>query len=341
MQAARAAIERKGSAPDGEMRTLHIRCGRDIQGELVNAGFRGDFLSLWDWFPVGPVTNGADWLEQRARFHAAAGIVGFDECLTELTEADRRLAASAAQCERVVIWMEHDSHDQLASIRCLAHYAQTRAPRRLELISIDHFPGSRRFIGLGQLPPEAMRLLWSRRTAARAPQLQLAADTWTALTSDNPGPLASIMRAGTPALPHLARALHRHLRELPSHDTGLSLTQSLILRVLADRSASLADLWRMYAEREPLPFLADSVFMYIVEEMGRASVPVIERMRVDPADRFPDQLSITAAGRDVLAGNVDWLSLDPPVRWVGGVEIRAGQPVWRWDDGRQAVVRSR
>ena len=44
---------------------------------------------------------------------------------------------------------------------------RTRRPRRLELINIGEFPGAVRFIGLGQLPPEALRMLWAKRRAGR------------------------------------------------------------------------------------------------------------------------------------------------------------------------------
>ena len=45
----------------------------------------------------------------------------------------------------------------------------------------------------------------------------------------DPRELAAIMRSGTPALPLLATALHRHLRELPSSVNGLSFTEELAL----------------------------------------------------------------------------------------------------------------
>ena len=134
--AAREAITQPGPAVDADMPTLHVRCGSDIKGELEAARFRGDFLTVWDPFPVGPVTDAPDWIAQRARFHADTGTVrdvDYDEFLAELTDSDRRLAASAKSYARVVIWTEHDSHDQLSLIRCLAHYARTRPPRVLEL----------------------------------------------------------------------------------------------------------------------------------------------------------------------------------------------------------------
>ncbi len=339
--AAREAIAKRGPAIDADMPTLHIRCGSDIKGELEAARFSGDFLAVWDSFPVGPVTDAPDWIAQRARFHADTGTVpdlDYDVLLAELTDADRRLAASAQTYERVVIWTEHDSHDQLSLIRCLAHYARTRPPRVLELISVNHFPGSRRFIGLGQLPPEAMWLLWNRREVVDAERLSVGAAAWVALTSDDPRALAAIVGTRTPALPHLAPALHRHLQELPAYVNGLSLTQSLLLQILSRQPATVGEMWRIsQAELEPLPFLGDTMFLHILDEMRRGKPAVYERSGVDPDRRFSDRLAITQTGREVLRGVTDWLSLHPPVRWVGGVRIDPSTPNWRWDEAAEGV----
>jgi hypothetical protein len=321
------------------MPTLHIRCGSDIQQELVRAGFNGAFLSLWDAFPVGPVTSGPDWIEMRARFLNDGVIdVSYDELLQDLKHGEEQLAASADRYERVVLWMEHDSHDQLSLIRCLARYARTRPPKVLELISIDHFPGSLRFIGLGQLPPEAMRLLWRRREAVGTAGLSLAADAWAALTSDDPRPLAALRQNDTRALPHLAPALHRHLQELPSLGNGLSLTEHLTLQMLDETPMTIGELFQaLYSGREPLPFLGDTSYLHVVNEMGRAAQPIFTR---EPAERpFRARLSITDVGRKVLRGATDWLSLLPPPRWVGGVLIDGRGPNWRWDEAQQVVVR--
>jgi len=102
--------------------------------------------------------------------------------------------------------------------------------------------------------------------------------------------------------------------------------------------ATIGDMWRIsQAELEPLPFLGDTMFLHILDEMGRANAAVYERSVVDPERPFSDRLAITQTGREVLRGETDWLSLHPPVRWVGGVRIDPSARNWRWDDTTEGV----
>ena len=122
--------------------------------------------------------------------------------------------------------------------------------------------------------------------------------------------------------------------------TGLSLTQFLILQLLAEAPSSIGELWQRYREREPLPFLGDTMFLRIVDDIGHTSVPILERTRVNSNRPFGDRVAVTDAARDVLSGTTDWLALHPPLRWVGGVPIDAGHPVWRWDEERRDVLQA-
>ncbi len=94
----------------------------------------------------------------------------------------------SAEYERVVIWSEHDCYDQLTLIRLLGHFALHRCPSQLELINTGNFPGAKRFIGLGELPPEALRMLWTTRKRASPAQLQLGLKAWSALVNPDPRP---------------------------------------------------------------------------------------------------------------------------------------------------------
>jgi hypothetical protein len=346
------------SVLDSDFRTLHIRCGHDLLESLKEAGFGGDYYV--DIYPYlfGPVREGPGCLEQRARHIVDCYGKDFDPPLEfegqlrGLEDGERELHDSA-DYERAVLWFEHDATDQLSLIHLLGHYAIHRRPPRLELINIGDFPGARRFTGLGELPPEALRMLWTTRKPVSAAQLQLGLNAWRALANPDPRPLAAIMRGDTPALPFLARALHRHLRELPSAVNGLSLTEELALTLMAEPrpdywggTVSLRKIyWTMHWDTDPLPGQGDGHWLRRVLGMEAASAPVFTRSPgVDREGKSSppgtDVVVITELGRAVLRGEVDFRSLNLPPRWVGGVEIAAGNVDWRWDEAkRDAVLR--
>jgi hypothetical protein len=337
METARAAIGGGAAAPDGALETLHIRCGSDIQATLRDAGFVGDFLEYSDPFCHGPVPEDGDLLSVRARFITAAygGPLGLTEAavLGKLRREEDGLTR-ASGCKRVVLWFEHDTYDQLILARCLAHFAEMGAPPVLELVSTNHFPGAARFIGLGQLPAEAIRLLWERRRPVAAAELAVGWRAWVALRSADPSALADLARCRYDGLPDLPGALRRHLQELPWTGDGLSLTERLILEILAAEDLTLGWVYsRLMSRREPLPWLTDLMFLAVAEAMAKAREPAFTLVPDSAAAPWPQWRPVlTAAGRAVQAGTADGLALDPPERWVGGVRITPGRPHWRWDD---------
>lgn len=339
----------RGRAPDGDLRTLHIRCGSDLKAPLREAGFTGDYCQHDYPYLIGPVREGPDSLEERARFIAESYAGDFpvplchENVLVGLENQERELLESAAY-ERVVIWSEHDCFDQLVLVRLLAHYATHPRPRRLELINVAGHPGIERFLGLGQLPAEALPGVWDSRAEATRAQLALGLDAWHALASPDPRRLAALMRTGTAELPLLAPALRRHLQELPGFDDGLSLTERLALAILADGPASLQQIFvRLTHSDDPLPGQGDLQVRDRVLAMEGARERVFTRSPgVDDEGRarppWTDVLAITDLGRRVLAGETDFRALAPPPRWVGGVRVAVGEPQWRWDEAHSDTV---
>ncbi len=318
---------------DAELRTLHIRCGSDIQEKLKTAGFMGDFLEYSDPVCEGPVPDVPDLTAVRARYLADAygWFTGMTEAqfAVDLRDADRRLT-EAWRYDRVVLWCEHDSYDQLVLARSLARFAETVVPGCLELICIDRHPDVPRFNGLGQLEPAALAGLWSARRAVTPEQIALGQAIWGALRQADPSGLQAIAQSGTPALPIAAGALWRHLRELPGVADGLSLTQRIVLTILAEGPQSIRRIFAAMVEgREPLVWMGDIGVLGTIEKMAMTEPPVLT---IDPGETpFPRVARITETGRQVLAGTADYLSLGPPERWVGGVRIAAGQKAWRFD----------
>lgn len=356
METAGNAIRNKGIAPDADLKTLHIRCGTDLQATLPAAGFVGDFQEYSNPFCQGPVIKGPDMLRVRAEFLSKSyAMHSFEETHAGLQAEETRLVNAARDFDRVVLWFEHDSFDQLILIRILSFFTQNDRPKSLEIVDLNHFPGSIRFIGLGQLPPEAIRMLWNRRKPVTSQQLRQGQEAWEALRSSTPKTLAQLASSQNHALPNLSRALQRHLQELPSTFNGLGLTEKIILEILAEQSKTAGQIYRdLIKEKEPLPWLGDLMFWFILRSMGQVSTPAFEvksqnghpGSHEDPlagecdwiSPLPPRQITITDVGRKLLAGEIDWLSLDPPERWLGGVRINAHQHCWRWDHNLEQPI---
>ncbi len=342
MEAARAALEAQHALPalDGDQPTLHIRCGSDIREALPLAGLTGDFLEFSDPYCHGPVPEGSDLLAVRARFLAETyalddGDGDAETLLRRLTGEAGGLARAAERYERVVLWFEHDSYDQLILARCLAQFAETGPPRVLEMVSLNHFPGSARFIGLGQLPPEAFRLLWSRRRPVTDDALDAGRRVWMALRRPDPRPLAALAGTTLPGLPDLPAALQRHLQELPWAGDGLSLTERLTLDIASEDDIPLGRIFgRLMRERDPLPWLGDIMFLSIARALAEAPTPpCVFNKTADDGTPLPWPhwtVSLTDLGRALLRGEADWQTHFPPERWVGGVRIAADASTWRW-----------
>jgi hypothetical protein len=329
---------------DDDCRTMHIRCGHDIERELRDAGLHGDFNTHLNPYLQGPVTDTPDWLERRARF--IAGTIGryqqldYATVLAGARDEERRLAEASADYARVVLWLEHDRYDQFVLLRCLAWFAEHGAPPRLELIGPNDFPGATRFVGLGQLPPEALRLLWDRRKPVGEKQLAFGLSVWKAFRAADPRALAELVRDGTPPLPELAGALHRHLQELPSLGVGLGLTHRLLLRALAEHGVQRAGrlVGLVMHGRDPLPGLGDIGYDLALRELGTLPEPLVLRSGGHAPEAWHlDEVEITDLGVAVLKGKRDGLALPLPERWVGGVRIAPGQRNWRWDERTRGV----
>ncbi|MDV2077883.1 DUF1835 domain-containing protein [Marinobacter xestospongiae] len=330
-------------ALDDDDRTLHIRCGSDIRLTLEAAGFRGDFLEYADPVCQGPVLDGDDALEARARFISNAYEQGDDQALAAtralLMEFEQHLARASQDYQRVVLWFEHDSYDQLLLCRVLDRLQRNGVPDRLELVSTDHYPGIERFIGLGQLDSKALTELWQRRTAVTKAQLQLGERTWHALMQPDPGALAALVTApDTAHLPYLAGALLRHLQELPGLHDGLSLTERLTLQPLHSGDQSLGDLFRIQMmETEPRPWLGDAMFWHIVRCLLKAPQPPLALVAGSSHSNWHQRVvTLTELGGALLRRRQDWMECQPPRRWLGGIELGPGRPDWRWDDLKQA-----
>ncbi|SDU03584.1 DUF1835 domain-containing protein [Halopseudomonas salegens] len=325
------ASRHAGLHGDQDAHTLHIRCGSDIRHSLTVAGFQGDFLEFSDPFCIGPVPadDNQRLLHTRAEFLAGAFDMSLADSLARLSQSYSALDR-LDDYERLVLWFEHDSYDQLILAYLLHRLHQQRPKAHIELIAVESIPGVERFIGIGQLAPDLLAWLWPQRQRVNEQLLQLGSQAWAAITADRPDALVALIGTGTPALPMMARALDRHLRELPACETGLGLSETLTLEIVRDHGPLPVGkvFSHLMRTREPLPYLGDLMFWWMLQPLLTAADPLLEIVAEQAAQWPQRELALTRTGQAVLAGDRHWLRISHTQRWVGGMRIVADQPAW-------------
>lgn len=332
---------------------LHITNGDSAARTLREAGLPGDALAWRDVLAEGPVPAGLSLEElapARARFLADAGWADYDVALADLRRQYATLAASGEQDE-VVLWFEHDLHDQLQLAQLLDWFA-TRTlgrPASLRLIMIGEHPEVSPFYGLGQLTPTQLAALFPARLPATPDQLALGRAAWAAFRSPDPRDVEVLVASDTSALPYLGAALVRHLEEFPDTDAGLSRTERQILEIVADGPIMLFEAFKRNMDRETAPFLGDLGFWARVAALAPAGHPLLAfadgrpfALNDDPAqprEWARQQVALTETGTAVLAGQQDWVRLNGIDRWLGGVHLTGPKSPWRWErTARQLMV---
>lgn len=316
-----------GFADPGEATVQHWRCGNDIEHRLRIAGFSGSFHMFDDPMVMGPVPAlpEDDYWGVRADFAARA----FGLPLSDIQQRQARQREALARLDgdsELVLWCEADAYDQLFLVRLLA--SLPAMPRRLELIETDSVPGVERFIGIGQLAPELLAWLWPQRRTLGEDALAVGREAWAAYTAADPSDWAVLARRFHPPLPLLGPALARQLQELPGEHDGLSLTQRLALRILADHGElPIAKVFsHLMMTYEPLPYLGDLMFYALLRPLVDAPHPLVnEHPQADWRKRV---VRITAQGEHVLSRQKNWLDCLPAKRWVGGVLIDPDRSPW-------------
>ena len=310
-------------------RMLHVTNG-DVAADLIReAGIQGDITLSADVLHEGPAPAGLQperWRKVRARYLAECGYADYDRCLAELTKWDHQLEGYRNHDE-VVLWFEHDLFDQLQLLRLLDWFG-ARDPNfiargRLSLIGTSEF--------LGELTPERMAALLPERRPVTEQQVFLARHAWRAFCSPEPIGVEVALRRDTSALPFLADALLRHLEEFPWTRDGLSRTERQALLGLDAGFETFESLFRAVQALERSPWQGDTSFFHCLKGLASPPMPLI-RLEAGPGGTIRNQrISLTATGREVLAGREDWVRLHGIDRWLGGVHLRGAQAQWRWD----------
>ncbi len=325
-------------APHPMLDALHVSNGDAT--DLAGTGFARHILYWRDSLHEGPVPaiDAGELRRIRAEFLVAAGVDDRKEGERMFIERDRTLEGH--RDGDYVLWFEADLYDQLQIMQILDRLAGLGVPAdRITLICIGEHAGIARFGGLGQLSSAQLRELPASQACVRLTPaaLDLATRAWAAFTAPSPADLIELTADRSPELRFLGEAIDRLLREYPSTRDGLSLTQRRVLAALATGAPDAGTAFVHVASRELRPYLGDSWCFDLIDQMARASTPLLTLGSEGPVDRSTT-LQLTDAGRKVLAGRSDHIALNGIDRWYGGVHLHGVQAAWRWDDSLETLV---
>ena len=304
--------------------TLHVTNGDSVLYVFKKAGILGTHLAWRDALEEGPVPAGLTLEETsaiRTRYLAERGYAKPIKVIHDFQARDERIR-NAASFREVVLWFEHDLYDQLQLLQVLTSLDDRKLePGRVTLVQSDRY--------LGTMTAEELSALLPRRRIATAATFTSARRGWERFTSSTPADLLASAQEDAIGLPFLRAALQRLCEEYPSKQDGLSRSQRQALAAIAQGPADDAELYSRAQAREEACFQGDSAFYRMLDDLrdGRGALITQEQGR----------RQLTSLGREVLAGDADWLTISPIDRWIGGVHLTQEHSV-RWDDDARRFV---
>jgi hypothetical protein len=245
--------------------------------------------------------------------------------------------------DELVLWFEHDLFDQLNLIQILTVIRPRIPAEKVSLVCIGSFPGHPRFKGLGELAPGDLASLLETRQRVTEAQYALAKKVWQAFRSPTPEALDDLRRTDTAALPYLAAAVTRFLQEYPWMADGLSRSERRLLHLAERGPIEVSAAFPRMHDDEEAYYITDSSLAALVETLSDIAPPLVA---IDPGAAgshgrlLYGTVTLTDAGRTVLAGQRDRVTMCGIDRWLGGVHLHSGTAIWRWDDEQQRMTKS-
>jgi hypothetical protein len=307
------------------LNTLHVTNGDSVLHLWKKAGLLGTQIAWRDVLHEGPVPAGLpleDLSRVRADYLASRGY-GNGIKIHRAFEKRDAIIKSASNFDEIVLWYEHDLFDQLQLIQVLSVLRELGlGAGRVELVQSDQY--------LGMLTADELMALFPKRKFLTSAMEQGAVRAWNAFTSESPEDLVAAASDQYVGLPFLRDALRRLCEEYPASESGLSRTQQQLLEACAQGARKKEEIFRRSQAQEEASFLGDVPCYAAIDDLCAQPAPLLT-----PLEHGYEP---TVLGRRVLAGDADWLELQPLDRWLGGVHL-TGERHWRWDDRRQTLIK--
>lgn len=321
---------------------LHILNGDAMVKAFDAAALPGERLVWREALIAGPVTflHTKAWIERRAEHLASAYGADPLTCRRDLEAQEMGLLHALENGREIVLWFEADLFCQLHLIYILFRIDAGRkggVVPRVTLVSARSI-GEDPYAGFGRMTSEELGGMFTMRERLSLAPLRLGCAAWSMYASDYPLRIEHLLEEGTDGLKDLGPALRAHLARFPSTENGLGSIQQGALELIADGAITFGDLFRAFATRLPLYGLGDFQFWNELLPLIAGPRPLLVAAGIGSPRRAllegtfaRAEVRLTPLGAAVLAGREDALRLNGIDCWLGGVHLRPGHPLWRWD----------
>jgi hypothetical protein len=311
---------------------LHVLNGDATATVFATAGLPGDTLVWRDIVVEGPVADGASnrrSLAERAAY--LAGVLGIDaDAYVRGVESQTARLAAAPAGEEIVLWFEQDLFCAV-TLWFLLDWLTRHLPATP--LSLVYPPLDEEVRGLGAMPAARLTGLFANRQAVGEQTRARGRLAWSAYASPDPLASAPLVERESAALPFVQEAFRCHLGRFPSVANGLNELQAAVLAALSRGRRRFGELFQEVTARPHLRRhgMGDLQFAACLRGLRRL-------VSITGEDILTAEIDITAQGRDVEAGEADWLALHPIDTWLGGVHLYQGGLLWRWDGAQARLV---
>ena len=301
--------------------TLNITNGDCAVNALKEAGVVGDFLPWRDVLHLGPLLPG----ELMGRFEQSRvlflsqyfGLTSKE--VSEKFKSRQLYLNNLSQYQTIRLWFEHDLYDQLQLIQVLAFLSTSCELQKVRWIVTNQYLGTAHTKDIQELfrfdlaVPEAC---W-----CQAPEL------WHTLVNESPQLWGEFNFSLLEDWPFITETFDRLKNEFPDKYTGLSLTQTLLLKTLTSASMPGMAMFEAYGKQEWAVFLGDAVFEKELAALLHAKCPLLF-IETDYGDWGDDVWALTPVGIDVLIGKKNHVKLNGIDKWIGGVHLNENRCWW-------------
>jgi RNA polymerase sigma factor (sigma-70 family) len=333
---------------EGGKGVLHIVNG-DVVGEKLRQGIvQGDVLVWREVYSHGPV-----FLEPAAKDNRSVRAQYLEQTMgipqMEFIQGSKRQEKALAdfhKYEEVVLWFEHDLFDQTMLCYLLHWFSkQTMLTTKLSLLCIGEYPGIELFRGLGQLSVEQMGTLSGTWKLIGTKELEIGKALWEAYASPNPELLQQRLTTDISALPFALDAFQAHLSRFPSTTNGLGIVEQITLEMIHGGIKSPYELFKNVGDKLHILGMGDLQYWHILRTMVQNPYPLLQTHGFNDFPGYNDsvmpfkdcELALTELGKNVLAGNEDWVQKKGIDEWYGGVHLQGSAPGWRFDTMSQKI----